>query len=159
MNENTPTDQCRVLLTRGILKTEVRRELEGCGLGNRTINHILLLWLEEWISSFQTKIWKERYLFDIVEKDTNKKFEFQHIYSRWLGCIIADEHQGQALGLGKYLHSKYCHLSSEKHLKHIYKLCQIHFNHNIRNKAISNETKELMCLIIKLNTQEEIYMY
>ncbi|RIB00477.1 hypothetical protein C2G38_2234197 [Gigaspora rosea] len=75
-----------------------------------------------------------------------------------MGCIIADEHQGQALGLGKYLYSKYCHLSSEEHLKHIYKLYQIHFNRNIRNKAISNETKELMYLIIKLNTQEILHV-
>ncbi|CAG8749772.1 7124_t:CDS:2, partial [Gigaspora rosea] len=89
----------------------------------------------------------------LIEKNKRSKFPFgQDI----IGCIIADEHQGQALGLGKYLHSKYCHLLSEEHLKHIYKLCQIHFNRNIRNKAISNETKELIYLIIKLNIQEEI---
>ncbi|RIB10418.1 hypothetical protein C2G38_2206187, partial [Gigaspora rosea] len=82
--------------------------------------------------------------------------EIDMAFKRIHGCIIADEHQGQALGLGKYLHSKYCHLLSEEHLKHIYKLCQIHFNRNIRNKAISNETKELIYLIIKLNIQEEI---
>ncbi|CAG8564208.1 11696_t:CDS:10 [Dentiscutata heterogama] len=95
-------------------------------------------------------------LFDTVEKDMEKPFEFQHIHGRRLGCIIADEHQGQALGLGKYLHSKYSYLSCEEHLKHIYKLCQVHFNHNIRNKAISDETKKLMYSVTKLNTQEEI---
>ncbi|CAG8822946.1 2646_t:CDS:2, partial [Racocetra persica] len=36
-------------------------------------------------------------LFDTVEKDMEKPFEFQHIHGRGLGCIIADEHQGQAL--------------------------------------------------------------
>ncbi|CAG8849091.1 24011_t:CDS:1, partial [Racocetra persica] len=37
-------------------------------------------------------------LFDVIEKDTQKQFEFQHIHGRGLGCIIADEHQGQAFG-------------------------------------------------------------
>ncbi|CAG8847378.1 16065_t:CDS:2, partial [Racocetra persica] len=36
-------------------------------------------------------------LFDIVENDMYKPFEFQHIHGRGLGCIIVDEHQGQAL--------------------------------------------------------------
>ncbi|CAG8753776.1 34699_t:CDS:2, partial [Racocetra persica] len=36
-------------------------------------------------------------LFDTVKNDTHKPFEFQHIHGRGLGCIIADEHQGQAL--------------------------------------------------------------
>ncbi|CAG8769678.1 19310_t:CDS:2, partial [Racocetra persica] len=36
-------------------------------------------------------------LFDNVENDTHKPFEFQHIHSRRLGCIIVDEYQGQAL--------------------------------------------------------------
>ncbi|RIB10322.1 hypothetical protein C2G38_2106384 [Gigaspora rosea] len=67
-------------------------------------------------------------LFDIVEKDTQKQFQFQHIHGYGLGCIIADEHQGQAFGFGQYLHSKYSHLSCEEHLKHINKLCQVHFN-------------------------------
>ncbi|CAG8853646.1 42503_t:CDS:2, partial [Gigaspora margarita] len=58
-------------------------------------------------------------LFDTVEKNTQKPFEFQHVHSCGLGCIIADEHQGQAL-------------------------------------AISNETKELIYSITKLNTHEEI---
>ncbi|CAG8849118.1 7894_t:CDS:2, partial [Racocetra persica] len=58
--------------------------------------------------------------------------------------------------LGKYLHSKYSYLSCEEYLKHIYKLYQVHFNHNIRNKAISDEMKKLMYSVTKLNTQEEI---
>ncbi|CAG8832629.1 9658_t:CDS:2, partial [Racocetra persica] len=36
-------------------------------------------------------------LFDTVKNDTHKLFEFQHIHGHGLGCIIADEHQGQAL--------------------------------------------------------------
>lgn len=67
-------------------------------------------------------------LFGTIENDTHKPFEFQHIHDCRLGCIIADEHQGQALGLRQYLHSKYSYLSCEEHLKHIYKLCQVHFN-------------------------------
>ncbi|CAG8703443.1 20202_t:CDS:2, partial [Gigaspora rosea] len=95
-------------------------------------------------------------LFDIVEKDTQKQFQFQHIHGYGLGCIIADEHQGQAFGFGQYLHSKYSHLSCEEHLKHINKLCQVHFNRNIRNKAVSDKTKELMYSVTKLDTQEQI---
>ncbi|CAG8797624.1 30451_t:CDS:2, partial [Racocetra persica] len=36
-------------------------------------------------------------LFDIVKKDMQKPFEFQHIHARELGYIIADKHQGQVL--------------------------------------------------------------
>ncbi|RIB08981.1 hypothetical protein C2G38_2210110 [Gigaspora rosea] len=95
-------------------------------------------------------------LFTIIENDTQKPFKFQHIHGSGLGCLFADEHQGQALGLGQYLHSKYNNLSCEEHLQHIYKLCQIHFNHNNRNKAISNETKTLMYSIPTLKTQENV---
>ncbi|CAG8480766.1 15892_t:CDS:2 [Cetraspora pellucida] len=89
-------------------------------------------------------------LFNTIEKNTKKQFKFQYIHRCGLGCIIADEHQGQALGLGQFLHSKYSYLSCEEHLKHIYKLCQIHFNHNFK------ETKELMYSITTLNTQDQI---
>ncbi|CAG8712359.1 2756_t:CDS:2, partial [Dentiscutata heterogama] len=91
-------------------------------------------------------------LFTIVKNDTQIPFKFQHIHGSGLGCLIADEHQG----LGQYLHSKYNYLSCEEHLQHIYKLCQIHFNRNIRNKAISNEIKTLMYSIPTLKTQEQV---
>ncbi|RIB09087.1 hypothetical protein C2G38_297643 [Gigaspora rosea] len=96
-------------------------------------------------------------LFTVVENDTQKIFKFQHIHGNGLGCLIADEHQGQALGLGQYLHSKYNYLSAEEHLQHIYKLCQIHFNRNIRNKSMPNEIKTLMYSIPTLKTQVQVF--
>ncbi|CAG8615106.1 10664_t:CDS:2 [Gigaspora margarita] len=57
---NIPEDQRRTLLTRGIVKLEVRKKLENLDLENKVINHILLLWLEEWTINFQDKIWKKR---------------------------------------------------------------------------------------------------
>ena len=37
-------------------------------------------------------------LFNCIEKDTWKTFNFHHIHGKGLGCIIADQHKGQALG-------------------------------------------------------------
>lgn len=38
-------------------------------------------------------------IFNIIEYDTGKTFKFHHIDGEGLGCILADEHQGQALGI------------------------------------------------------------
>jgi len=37
-------------------------------------------------------------LFNCIEKDTGETFNFHHIHGKGLGCIIADQHKGQALG-------------------------------------------------------------
>jgi hypothetical protein len=37
-------------------------------------------------------------LFNCIEKDIDKSFNFHHIHGKGLGCIIADQHKGQALG-------------------------------------------------------------
>ena len=37
-------------------------------------------------------------LFGCIERDTGKPFNFYHIHQKGLGCIIADQHKGQALG-------------------------------------------------------------
>uniref|UniRef100_U9T548 Uncharacterized protein n=1 Tax=Rhizophagus irregularis (strain DAOM 181602 / DAOM 197198 / MUCL 43194) TaxID=747089 RepID=U9T548_RHIID len=66
-------------------------------------------------------------LFGCIERDIGKTFNFHHIHGEGLGCIIADQHKGQALGLGQYLNSKYPHLTPIEHLQHIYKLCQVHY--------------------------------
>ncbi|RGB22075.1 hypothetical protein C1646_776683 [Rhizophagus diaphanus] len=63
-------------------------------------------------------------LFSCIERGIGESFNFHHIHKKGLGCIIADQHKGQALGLGQYLNSKYPHLTSIEHLQHIYKLCQ-----------------------------------
>ncbi|RHZ78932.1 hypothetical protein Glove_154g37 [Diversispora epigaea] len=37
-------------------------------------------------------------LFTCIEKDTGEIFNFYHIHGKGLGCILADQHKGQALG-------------------------------------------------------------
>jgi len=37
-------------------------------------------------------------LFCCIERDTGETFNFYHIHKKGLGCIIADQHKGQALG-------------------------------------------------------------
>ncbi|CAB5386575.1 unnamed protein product [Rhizophagus irregularis] len=92
-----------------------------------------------------------------IQKDTGEIFNFYHIHGRGLGCIIADQHKGQALGLGQYLNSKYPNLTPVEHLQHIYKLCQVHYKRNIdKNKQISSEIRSAMYLVPTLDTQEEV---
>ncbi|CAB5368912.1 unnamed protein product [Rhizophagus irregularis] len=96
-------------------------------------------------------------LFNCIEKDTGDIFNFYHIHGRGLGCIIADQHKVQALGLGRYLNSKYPNLTPVEHLQHIYKLCQVHYKRNIdKNKQISSEIRSAMYLVPTLDTQEEV---
>ena len=42
-------------------------------------------------------------LFGCIEKDTGENFNFHHIHGKGLGCVIADQHKGQALGKLKYV--------------------------------------------------------
>jgi hypothetical protein len=35
-------------------------------------------------------------LFNCIERDTGETFSFYHIHGKGLGCIIADQHKGQA---------------------------------------------------------------
>ncbi|EXX66266.1 hypothetical protein RirG_125470 [Rhizophagus irregularis DAOM 197198w] len=97
-------------------------------------------------------------LFGCIERDIGKTFNFHHIHGEGLGCIIADQHKGQALGLGQYLlNSKYPHLTLIEHLQHIYKLCQVHYKRNIdKNKALSSEIRSAMYIVSNLNTQNEV---
>src|SRR5690349_2927695 len=37
-------------------------------------------------------------LFGCIKRDTGEPFNFYHIHQKGLGCIIADQHKGQALG-------------------------------------------------------------
>jgi hypothetical protein len=43
-------------------------------------------------------------LFGCVERDIGETFNFHHIHGEGLGCIIADQHKGQALGEIKILY-------------------------------------------------------
>ncbi|CAB4408770.1 unnamed protein product [Rhizophagus irregularis] len=59
--------------------------------------------------------------------------------------------------LSQYLNSKYPHLTPTEHLKHIYKLCQVHYKRNVdKNKQLSNEIRNAMYLIPILDTKEEV---
>ncbi|CAB4409996.1 unnamed protein product [Rhizophagus irregularis] len=61
------------------------------------------------------------------------------------------------LGLGQYLNNRYPYLSAIEHLKHIYKICLIHFNRNIRQKSeIPTEIKKMMYAIPHLETKAEV---
>ncbi|RHZ58579.1 hypothetical protein Glove_372g161 [Diversispora epigaea] len=62
-------------------------------------------------------------LFTCIEKDTGETFNFYHIHGKELGCILVDQHKGQALGLGQYLHSKYPIFSPIEHLQHNIQFC------------------------------------
>ena len=42
-------------------------------------------------------------LFRCIEKDIGETFNFHHIHGKGLGCILADQHKGQALGKIKIL--------------------------------------------------------
>ncbi|CAB5217231.1 unnamed protein product [Rhizophagus irregularis] len=92
-----------------------------------------------------------------LERDIGETFNFHHIHGEGLGCIIANQYKGQALGLGQYLNSKYPHLTPIEHLQHIYKLCQVHYKWNIdKNKALSSEIRSAMYIVPNLNTQNEV---
>ncbi|GES87838.1 hypothetical protein GLOIN_2v1763409 [Rhizophagus clarus] len=84
-------------------------------------------------------------LFSCVEKDIGKVFDFYHIHGKGLGCIIADQHKGQALGLGQYLNSRYLHLTPTEHLENVDK-----------NKQLSNEIRNSMYLIPTLDTKDDV---
>lgn len=90
-------------------------------------------------------------LFLCIEQDTKKPIKFHHIHNQGIGCILADEHRGQALGLGQYLNQKYPMYSPTKHLEYIYKTCTVHFKRNIRNKR--NQKKKYS--IIRSKSQNE----
>jgi len=42
-------------------------------------------------------------LFNCIEKDIGEPFNFHHIHGKGLGCVIADQHKGQALGKCNYI--------------------------------------------------------
>ncbi|CAB4480127.1 unnamed protein product [Rhizophagus irregularis] len=88
-------------------------------------------------------------VFSVVKEDTNSEICFHHIDGKG--------HPGQALGLGQYLNNRYPYLSAIEHLKHIYKICLIHFNRNIRQKSeIPTEIKKMMYAIPHLETKAEV---
>jgi hypothetical protein len=41
-------------------------------------------------------------VFSIVKEDTNSEVCFHHIDGKGIGCILADAHPGQALGILQY---------------------------------------------------------
>ncbi|PKY30378.1 hypothetical protein RhiirB3_447439, partial [Rhizophagus irregularis] len=104
-----------------------------------------------------TNEWKVTAYLPWLERDIGETFNFHHIHGEGLGCIIANQYKGQALGLGQYLNSKYPHLTPIEHLQHIYKLCQVHYKWNIdKNKALSSEIRSAMYIVPNLNTQNEV---
>ena len=43
-------------------------------------------------------------LFECIKRDIDETFNFHHIHGEGLGCIIADQHKGQALDEIKILY-------------------------------------------------------
>ncbi|KIJ38133.1 hypothetical protein M422DRAFT_259286 [Sphaerobolus stellatus SS14] len=89
-----------------------------------------------------------RRIFEIVEADTGQQVQFRHIHGAGWDTIIADEHRGQALGLGLYLQeicrnmAGYCSVEWTKplhelkpydHTKRCLRICFQHYSTRVRS--------------------------
>jgi hypothetical protein len=54
---------------------------------------------QESATAYQTVF---REVFEIAEKDIGRMVKFHHMDGTGIGCIIADAHRGQALGICQY---------------------------------------------------------
>ncbi|KZV94541.1 hypothetical protein EXIGLDRAFT_748607 [Exidia glandulosa HHB12029] len=87
-----------------------------------------------------------REIFRIAEQDTGRSAQFRHLHGRGLEIVTADEHKGQAKGLGLFLveiarellmpdpyepEKRLCDLTAYDHLARILRLCIVHFKRNI----------------------------
>ncbi|CAG8701650.1 8375_t:CDS:2, partial [Funneliformis mosseae] len=72
-------------------------------------------------------------VFSIVEKDNGIKIEFSYLNSNSnrIACIIANVHKGQAI-----------EMFAEEYLKHIFKICIIHYNRAIPTCKTKNQVKK-----------------
>ncbi|KAJ7730898.1 hypothetical protein DFH07DRAFT_756061 [Mycena maculata] len=104
---------------------------------------------------------------DIVFEDTGKRLRWRHLHANNLeeheDMILewaADQHRGQAKGLGLHLQTlaatmtlksdlhepdRYLQdLSPYDHLRRVFRLCSNHYYRNIKSSAVSDECKHLM---------------
>ncbi|KAF8058004.1 hypothetical protein FPV67DRAFT_1722388 [Lyophyllum atratum] len=104
---------------------------------------------------------------DIVKIDTGRNLRWRHIHASSLdetnGLLLqwgADQHAGQAKGLGLYLqkiaeqyptkydlhepHRLLKDLSPYEHLHRVFRLCYVHFMRNIRGCSVTEDVRNLM---------------
>ncbi|CAG8666164.1 6019_t:CDS:2, partial [Paraglomus brasilianum] len=97
-------------------------------------------------------------VFSIVENDVGHRLKFHHIDGEGVQKIVADAHEGQAKGLGLYLHKIDPSRTTTEHLEHIYQTCIVHYNWNIRNKKIPEEVKKMMYAIPNQETEAQVQL-
>ncbi|KIJ46297.1 hypothetical protein M422DRAFT_250346 [Sphaerobolus stellatus SS14] len=112
-------------------------------------------------------------IFDIVEGDTGQQVQFRHIHGTGWDTIIADEHRGQALGLGLYLQdickdmAGYCSVDWTKplhtltpydHTKRCLRICFQHYTTCVRNLK-TNVTSPVYRAMISLYSADPIPDY
>ncbi|KAJ7764293.1 hypothetical protein B0H16DRAFT_1799720 [Mycena metata] len=104
---------------------------------------------------------------DIVFEDTGKRLRWRHLHATSLddydGMILewaADQHRGQAKGLGLHLQNVAAQLPPKQdlheinrtiqslgpyeHLERLFRLCSNHYYRNIKTTAVTLEVKQLM---------------
>ncbi|GBE78483.1 hypothetical protein SCP_0113720 [Sparassis crispa] len=108
----------------------------------------------------------------IVKDDTGSSLCWRHLHARSLDDFTgilqwtADQHLGQAKGLGLYLqhlasqlpprldlhepHRHVTELSLYEHLHRIFRLCVVHVFRNIKSCAVSDEVKKMMRSLVCL---------
>ncbi|KAF8997022.1 hypothetical protein BDQ17DRAFT_1249116, partial [Cyathus striatus] len=147
-------------------------------------------WIEDrkrcngcWCSAFTTSQSSLAHLilfqriFSIATEVTRLPVEFSHIHGSGYLTWIADAHKGQALGVGLYCQSlctelnQNCPIKPEKmlselspydHLKHFYRLCNVHFKRNVnelRGKGVSSSAIEAMFSLATTVPQDLKHLY
>ncbi|KAF8076821.1 hypothetical protein FPV67DRAFT_1715254 [Lyophyllum atratum] len=114
---------------------------------------------------------------DIVKLDTGKSLRWRHIHGRDIndteGMILhfaADQHRGQAKGLGLHLQNlaqkqrgKYdlheprkllSDLSAYEHLHRIFRLCTVHGMRNIHDAKVTEDVRDLMRSLICISHRD-----
>ncbi|KZV98486.1 hypothetical protein EXIGLDRAFT_832155 [Exidia glandulosa HHB12029] len=95
-----------------------------------------------------------RSIFRIIEEDTGSPVRVRHIHGDGLEIVTADEHKGQALGLGLLMvelaqsitapdvcepQKRLCDLTAYEHLARFFRLCLVHFKRNIQKLQLSGD--------------------
>ncbi|EJD41424.1 hypothetical protein AURDEDRAFT_169588 [Auricularia subglabra TFB-10046 SS5] len=98
-----------------------------------------------------------RIIFQIMKDDTGCGVRFRHIHGDGLEIWTADEHKGQALGLGMFAvevarevqtadpyepDKRICDLTPYEHLARFFRLCIVHFKRNVRQLVQKGEVTD-----------------
>ena len=74
---------------------------------------------------------------DIAEKDIGRKLPWGHLVSHKesshrIRAILVDEEGAQIKGIGRYFEEKYPGRDGHTHIRHIVKICQVHYERSIQ---------------------------